>query len=174
MLSLTRKADYAIIALAHLAKSDGEVCTAREIAQKFQVPTALLMNVLKTLSHGDLVRSSRGARGGYALARPPEGITLEDILSVIEGPLRLALCSGTNQHEEDACELLHVCPVKRPVQRIHERLQQFLRQITLADIVRESADPVARVPLALHADSCHSSGCCGSTSAGGAGCAQPV
>ncbi|HWL95632.1 MAG TPA: Rrf2 family transcriptional regulator [Phycisphaerae bacterium] len=162
MLSLSKKTDYAIIALAHLAQNDGGLCSAREIASKFRVPAALLMNVLKTLHQGELVTSLRGARGGYSLAKRPETISLADIVIAVEGPIRLAQCTAHGTRDDDVCELLDICPVKRPVQRIHARLENFLGQITLADIVRESEDTGTRVALSLNREPCKPTGCCSS------------
>src|SRR5690606_10453865 len=81
MLSLTRKTEYALIALFHLARESERVCTAREISARYHLPPALLMNVLKCLASGDLLLSTRGAKGGYRLALPPEAISLSAIIA---------------------------------------------------------------------------------------------
>lgn len=162
MLALTRKTDYAIIALTHLAQNRGNVHTAREIAEMFHIPTALLMNVLKTLNQGELVRSVRGAKGGYSLALSPEVITLAEIIRVVEGPFRFVQCSGESAAHEATCELTDVCPVKLPVQRIHTRLENFFRQITLADILRDAARDQSQqdTQLTVHGGPCKPQGCC--------------
>lgn len=148
MFALTRKTDYAIIALSHMARNPQRVCTAREIADRFHVPPALLMNVLKTMSQQELVRSIRGAKGGYTLAIPADRLTLAGIIEAVEGPIRFTLCSGG--HEEDSsCDLLDVCPVKRPIQQIHDRLAAFLRTITLADIIHEQGVAAADHSVSL-------------------------
>jgi Rrf2 family protein len=160
MLALTRKTDYALIALTHLAQNAGVVCTAREIAEKFHIPAALLMNVLKTLNQGELVKSVRGAKGGYSLAIEPEGVSLASIIRVIEGPVRFVQCSGESSDHVDECELSEVCPIKLPLQRIHARLENFLRQITLADIVRDSTTSCQQTSLTVASVPCKPSGCC--------------
>lgn len=165
MLALTRKTDYAIIALTHLAQNSGLVCTAREIAEKFHIPTALLMNVLKTLNQGELVRSVRGAKGGYSLALPPAHITLEQIIRVVEGPIRFVQCSNSSG-DDPTCELTEICPVRRPVQRIQVRLENFLRQITLADILRDAfTEARPETHLTIHGGPCTPAGCCRSSEA---------
>ncbi len=138
MFTLTRKTDYALIALSHMAHNPGGVFTAREIAERYHIPPALLMNILKTMCHGELVRSIRGAKGGYTLAMPAERLTLAEIIAVIEGPIRFVQCTGRHSATDADCDLLDVCPVKRPVQRIHEKLSIFLEQITLAGIVSDA------------------------------------
>src|SRR5215510_2114177 len=92
MLALTKKVDYGLIALCHLANHRDEMATAREIAARYHLPPALLMNVMKSVAQAGLVRSSRGARGGYELAQPPEAITLNAIIEAIEGPVRFVQC----------------------------------------------------------------------------------
>ena len=87
---------------------------------------------------GELVRSIRGAKGGYTLAMPAERLTLAEIIAVIEGPIRFVQCTGRHSATDADCDLLDVCPVKRPVQRIHEKLSIFLEQITLAGIVSDA------------------------------------
>jgi Rrf2 family protein len=138
MFTLTRKTDYAIIALSHMARDPEGVFTAREIAERYQMPPSLLMNVLKTMCQGELVRSIRGAKGGYTLAMPAARLTLADIIAVVEGPIRFVQCTGQHAATDEDCDLLSVCPVKRPAQRIHEKLSIFLEQITLADIVDDT------------------------------------
>jgi len=149
MFALTRKTDYAIIALSHMARHVGSVCNAREIAERYHVPTALLMNVLKTLCQQELVRSIRGAKGGYALAMPAKRLTLAAIIAAVEGPIRFVQCTGRSDATESACDLLDVCPVKAPVHRIHEKLASFLEQITLADIVRDLDEVEPGVALSV-------------------------
>ena len=134
MFALTKKTDYAIIALSHMAQCPGVVCKARDIADRFHMPAALLMNVLKNLCQGELVRSTRGVKGGYALALPPDEITLDSIIQVVEGPVRFVQCAGELPAGEANCELLANCPVTRPVRKLHNRLKEFLKQVTLAQI----------------------------------------
>lgn len=141
MLALTKKAGYALIAMSHLAGLSGdEVASAREIAEHFGVPVSLLMNVLKELSAAGFVESVRGAHGGYRIARRPDEINLADLFAVLEGPLRLTECV-TEEIGEDAecsCELMSRCPIADPIHRVHRRLNDFFRKVTLAEIVEAS------------------------------------
>ncbi len=136
MLSLTRKTEYALIALTHLVRREGKPASARDIAQKYHLPVALLMNTLNELTHHELVRSTRGARGGYRLARSPETITLAEVIDATEGPLKLTACTGHEGHvaAEEDCDLHDVCPLQGPVQWVHSRLEQFLGDVTLAHL----------------------------------------
>ena len=84
MLSLNRKTDYALVALADMADRPDEWASAREIAERSDVPPALLMNVLKTLHGGGILRSTRGSRGGYRIAADLERLSLFDLVKVLE------------------------------------------------------------------------------------------
>ncbi|RIK62516.1 MAG: hypothetical protein DCC65_17280 [Planctomycetota bacterium] len=134
MFALTKKTDYAIIALADMARRPGQVVNAREIARRFHVPQALLIKVLKVLVQGELIRSMRGVKGGYTLALPADRITLRSIIQTIEGPIRFVQCATDHEHAEGTCDLVTSCPVSRPIRKVHDRLKDFLSQVTLADI----------------------------------------
>lgn len=138
MLALTKKTSYGLIAMAHLAKmGTGQVASARDISEQFGVPMSLLMNVLKELAVAGYVESVRGARGGYRLARRPEDINLADLIAVIERPVRQTACvtSQTGDGHECTIEMMARCPVNDPVHRVHRRLNDFLKKVTLAEIV---------------------------------------
>lgn len=144
MLALTRKTGYALIALTHLAELDeGELSPAREIADRYDAPRALTMNVLKDLAAAGYVESVRGARGGYRLATPLEEVTLADLISAIEGPVQLAECVGqvVPAKHGGACRIRRTCPIVDPIHRVHRRLREFLGRITLAEIVNPAMAP---------------------------------
>lgn len=143
MLTLTRKTDYALIALTHLAQESRCCSSAREIAERYGVPLPLLMNILKLLAQRGLARSSRGPRGGYALARSAAEITLHDVICAVEGPIQLVQCAEVASADLDPaagsarsgeCELVSSCPVRSPIRRVHDRLIEFLNGVTLADM----------------------------------------
>lgn len=127
------------MALAHLSKlPEGELASAREIADHFNAPAALMMNILKDLSAAELVESVRGARGGYRLARDPEDISVAEVMAVIEGPLRLADCIAEAPSGQTCdCGLLAKCPIAGPVGRINRRLNEYLDHVTLAELLGE-------------------------------------
>lgn len=138
MLALTRKTDYALIALVHLARAGAGSISARQIAAHYGVPLPLLMNILKTLAQEGLIRSVRGAKGGYSLALRADQITLDRLIGAIEGPVRFVRCVPPRRPAGRAgCELVDTCPVRSPVQRLHRRLREFLSGLTLADLAEE-------------------------------------
>jgi len=143
MLTLTRKTEYALIALSHLAAEPERLASAREIADTYRIPLPVLTNILKTLNRSELVESERGAKGGYRLAKDPGEIKLSMLISAIEGPVNLVNCSGQGDEKRKSCELMDWCPVRAPVLRVHRRLQQFLEEVSLGEIVAERAASAA-------------------------------
>jgi len=159
MLSLTKKADYGLVALAFLGKrrraGDGPV-SARVIAETFQLPTALLMNIMKELQHAQLVDSVRGKNGGYELALDPERVSLAEVFTALDGPLRFAACAqelpiidATPQKPDTpcGCPIEGECLIREPILALHHKLQAFFDGTTLADLLPESGRHAGRVPM---------------------------
>lgn len=153
MLSFNRKTDYALVALATLAEEgdggplEGRL-SARQISERHGMPLPLLMNVLKDLVSVGLVTSTRGTKGGYSLARPPQGITVNDVVAATEGPVKVAACCG----EEEAtpcsdCRVVVTCPVTRSLRQLNDRINGFLSEVTLADMIEDHRDASDRMPI---------------------------
>lgn len=148
MLSLTKKTEYALMALGYLHRHGEEICSAREISDACHIPLPLLMNILKTLAQHDIVGSMRGARGGYTLAAPAEGISLARVVEIVEGPVRLVQCVGDEGREvghEDRCEMMGCCTVRSPLLKIHQEFEGFLGRITVASLAQQNVTKV-RLP----------------------------
>jgi len=138
MLSLTKKTDYALIALCFLAQNPGRVVPASEIAAAFEMPAALLMNILKTLHHSGWLTSTRGTKGGYQLCINLQHRTVHDLIEVLEGPVSLTACM---LHPDDkdctdpSCRINRKCPIQAPIKALHQKLVRFLRDVKLSDIL---------------------------------------
>lgn len=90
---ISRKIEYGTRAMLFLASlPDGMTTSFREIARQMSVPEEFLAKILKTLVKASLVRSTRGARGGYALARPASQVTFLEVIEAVEGPISVNLC----------------------------------------------------------------------------------
>lgn len=140
MLAFTRKTDYALIALTHLALHRDDCNSAREISSLYGIPLPLLMNILKLMTQKGLAASVRGPRGGYRLARSAEQITLNDIIGAVEGPVQLVQCVDWYENKrrgklKTGCDIMGVCPVRPTIHTIHAKLVEFLAGVTLADVI---------------------------------------
>ena len=137
---LTRKTDYALVALAGLARSGDDAASARDLAYQYNLPLPVLRNILKVLATHGLLTSSRGPTGGYRLARLPREISLAEIVTAIEGPMQLVTCCPTGSDAMDhACQLEDSCLIKLNVGRVHDRLIGFLHEVTLDQIAPDAA-----------------------------------
>ena len=139
MLHLNRKTHYALAALVALARQNPGQVSAREIGKRFRLPLPALTNILHKLACAGLVVSTRGKKGGYRLARPPEEIPLSKLIEVIEGTLKLTECCCPPEAEDpdSDCDLIDVCPVHHPIRKVHDLVCELLEQVTLAHIVRD-------------------------------------
>src|SRR5689334_25223796 len=108
MLRLSKKADYALLALRHLAASKREAVSARELAETYDLPPELLAKVLQKLVRSRYLTSIQGIRGGYGLAKPASAISVADVIQSIDGPLTVTACSETNHN----CEQYSKCNIR--------------------------------------------------------------
>jgi Rrf2 family protein len=149
MLRLSKKADYALIAMKHLAiRPDSASASAREIAEQYDIPVELMAKVLQRLARRGLVTSHQGTRGGYRLARAPSIISVADIIQAIDGPLTVTACST----EAENCEQYAKCSVRDPLWRIRERILSALATCSLQEVcteVPEAAMTDTSVPMAF-------------------------
>lgn len=143
MLRLTKKADYGLIALKHLAElPEGQAQSAKEIAEAYHIPTPLLAKVLQTLARSGLVISHAGIYGGYSLGRPANKITAFEVIRSIEGPLFIASCTTSHGN----CDLLNSCTVKEPLRKLNNTIQALLNDMRISDLCEESKMRSALVP----------------------------
>ncbi len=140
MLLLTRKTDYALLALASLARQTPAGASARGLAERLKLPLPVLRNILKQLTSRGVLKSTRGTKGGYRLARSPQEITLAQLLEAIEGPMRLARCCSEPEGKEEAeCRLEESCLIRGNMRRVHASLMQFLDEVTLAQLAEKES-----------------------------------
>jgi Rrf2 family protein len=105
---------------------------ARELAESSDLPVPMVSKILKALAKEGLLVSQRGAKGGYSLAKPPEDLTVSEMIGVLEGPVALTDCAiGPS-----LCEHETMCAVREPWQVISRVVERALAGVTLADLVR--------------------------------------
>ena len=157
MTLLSRKADYALLILSYLHHRP-EGGNAREIADQYGLSRPFAANILKELCHVGYVTSHRGVKGGYVLQRPAAAVTLAELLEAIGEGFRLTICSTPSEPDE-ACALESHCSLKGPLNRIHQRIADVLRGVTLATLFERpsSADllPVLRPVAGCSSSSDH-------------------
>src|SRR6188768_4289727 len=134
MLRLSKKADYALMAVRHLAlQTEPTSACAREIAEQYDIPIELMAKVLQRLVRTGLLVSTQGTRGGYALSRPSTAISVADVIQAIDGPFTVTACSN----EKADCEQYSKCSIRDPLWRIRERIAEALGTVTIAEMAAE-------------------------------------
>ena len=143
MLRMGKMTDYATVVLASLAQEPAEHRAAAELAERTRLSRPTVSKVLKGLQRAGMVISSRGAQGGYRLARAPEEITAAQILDVFEGPIAITECSG--QHS--SCGLESNCRTGHAWQRVNAAIRRALTDVTLAQLAGTERVTVTNIPL---------------------------
>lgn len=152
MLCLSKKTEYALAALAYMAGRGERVSSAREIAEAHGLPLALLMKILKCMQHHGLLHSTRGVRGGYRLVADLEATSLFDLVAMMECPDRPGAECGCMDHAADPMDRVKLSrsePVSGPARALQSKLVDFLKDITLSDLLRRGrqVEAPARRPL---------------------------
>ncbi|HUB88217.1 MAG TPA: SUF system Fe-S cluster assembly regulator [Dyella sp.] len=143
MFRVSRLTDYATVVMTCIAAHPSDVVSTAQIAEEAHLELPTVSKLLKSLGHAGLVDSFRGVNGGYRLARPAQQISLADIVEAIEGPLGMTECTlGDGQCEREA-----QCGVRGSWQRINHVLDNALRTMSLADMLRPAPPAVATVAL---------------------------
>ena len=130
MLRMGKLTDYATVVLANLAQEPARHRAAAELAERTRLTRPTVSKVLKGLQRAGLVISSRGAQGGYRLARAPELITAAQILDVFEGPIAITECSSASSQ----CGIERLCRVGGAWQRINSAIRRALEDVTLQQL----------------------------------------
>ena len=138
MLRIGKITDYGIVVASRLAGTAANAShSVRDVAIMTAVPQPTVSKVLKQLARAGIVSSARGANGGYRLSRPPEQISVVQVIEALEGPIAVTECSGETR---GLCTHEARCGVRANWERINQAVYQALSGISLADMTR----PLAR------------------------------
>jgi FeS assembly SUF system regulator len=144
MLRMGKMTDYATVVLASLAQEPAAHRAATELAEHTRLSRPTVSKVLKGLQRAGMVISSRGAQGGYRLARRPDQITAAQILDVFEGPIAITECSGASSQ----CGIERLCRVGGAWQRVNAAIRRALEDVTLHQLAGLDATGVRIADLA--------------------------
>jgi FeS assembly SUF system regulator len=151
MIRMSKLTDYAIVILAHLARTQGTL-TAHEIAERSRVPLPTVSKLCKELSKAGLVTSHRGRHGGYGLARPADRISVAEIVEAMEGPIALTECVAPGHAEAaERCGLEAVCPARDAWDPVSRAIHGALSGLPLSAIAPYRAPEPERAPVTLGA-----------------------
>ena len=134
-MKLSTKGKYGLYAMIYLAQHDGEGPQSLKAIAELGLPDPYLEQLLGSLRRAGLVKTVRGAQGGYHLSKTPDEITVRDIIEAMEGPLSFSDCVGEIDH---ACPRGGNCPAKGVWEYLTEQINGLLDRITLTDMVNQN------------------------------------
>ncbi len=143
MLKLTKKADYGLIALRHLATARRST-SAKDIADAYRIPVPPFPRSYRAWCVPGCWSRNRGTNGGYRLARDPHEITALEVIRTIDGPIILTHCF--TEHAE--CDQSNLCPVREPLRKVHEGILRLLSSITISDMSNDDM-PIPQIPTVI-------------------------
>jgi len=146
MLRITRLTDYATVVLGHMAQAPTRQFSAKTLAHELSMGGATVSKVLKMLSAHQVVISTRGAEGGYKLAKPADAIQITDVIEALEGPLAITECALKAKR----CTQASDCSVQGNWQKINQVIIEALNRLTLADMIKSpESNPFTITPEQL-------------------------
>jgi len=138
MFKLSKKADYGLIAMKHLANHRQQhACSASEISQEYGISVTLMAKVLQKLARQNLVVAKHGSSGGYQLAKEPAKISALEVITAIDGPVLITSCVTSHGN----CDATDRCSIKEPLQRVNESILEVLSTVTVAQLSEEKQEP---------------------------------
>ena len=142
MLKLTKKADYGLMAMKHLAEhAHAGACSAKDVAESYGIPPEALAKILQRLARAGLLHSQHGINGGYTLARDAHEISAYEVIRAIDGPLFITSCITVRGE----CDQTERCTIREPLRKVNQSIEDVLRRIKIAEMT-EANDGTTREP----------------------------
>lgn len=144
MLKLSKRVEYALLAVQMMAHDPDAIVSAKDIAARFAISFPLIAKVLQQLVHAGYVRSYHGVRGGYALAVPSSMISVADIIHAVEGAAQAIV--GCQDVGREACAVHDRCTIREPLAILQDRIIATFSSMTVAELVRQPSYVAIDVP----------------------------
>ena len=147
MLKLSKKADYGLMAMKHLAEhADQGAFSAKDVAEAYGIPAEVLAKIMQRLVKAGMLHSLHGTNGGYTLARSPHEISAYEVIRAIDGPLFITSCITVRGE----CDQTERCTIREPLRKVNQSIEEVLKKIKIAEMteVGEGAGGDAKKTLA--------------------------
>ncbi len=142
MTKINRKAEYALIALKHMSrKRPGEVTSAKEISDFYQLPFDTTSRVLQIMSQHQILKATQGVTGGYLITKDLARVSLFDLMALLLGPMDIAKCL----HGSDPCEIKSTCNIVTPISLLNQKLSEFYKGIMVWDLLNPAPKEQTRM-----------------------------
>lgn len=138
MLKLTKKADYGLMAMKHLAEHAAEgACSAKDVAESYGIPPEALAKILQRLAKAGLLHSQHGINGGYTLARDAAEISAYEVIRAIDGPLFITACITVRGE----CDQTERCTIREPLRKVNQSIEDVLKSIKISEMTEGNDSP---------------------------------
>ncbi len=134
MFKLSKKVEYAILAVQYMAMNSKGIVSAKEIAEQLNISFEFLSKALQKLMKNGIIESKQGIKGGYVLSRPATLISLADIINAQNDEIKVVDC--LTEDSECSCVREEDCTLRSPMQDIQQRINIILKSTSLADICK--------------------------------------
>lgn len=132
MIKINRKVEYALMVLKLMKdKSEEELTTAREVCDRFQTPFDTTAKVMQLMNSANILKSHKGVKGGYTLAKNLGDVTYLELVQLIEGKSFMMDC------HEGPCDLYHTCNISQPIKRLNDYLITIFSTLSLNELLSE-------------------------------------
>ena len=132
MLKITRKVEYALIALRHMQlKQSDKLTSTKEIATRYGVPQQLLAKTLQHMARDGIIEAVQGPTGGYRVATNLDQISMKDFFEKLEGPLGMMDC-----YFDSDCIQMGACNIRVPIQRINDNMRNLFSQMSVQEVTQ--------------------------------------
>jgi Rrf2 family iron-sulfur cluster assembly transcriptional regulator len=136
-MKLTRGGEYGIRGVLYLARQEeGKVSMLSVIAEVQGVPPRFLAKIFQALAKSGVVRSHRGAKGGFSLARSAADVTIKDVIEAVEGPIHLNVCLAS----PGECDRVQVCPIHAILEEAQQKMMEVLARTSFAELAKVEAN----------------------------------
>jgi Rrf2 family protein len=143
MLKLTKKADYALMAMKHLAENvDRGARSAKDVADSYGIPPEALAKILQRLAKAGLLHSQHGTNGGYTLGRAAHTISAFEVIQAIDGPLFITSCVTIRGE----CDQTDRCNIREPLRKVNESIEAVLKRIKVSHMREEPEEAASEAP----------------------------
>ena len=133
MIKLSKRVEYGLLAVQHMACCPGQVVSAKDVAEKFGISLALVAKVLQLLVREDIVTSYHGANGGYVLSRDANDVSIADVIHAIEG--RQGAIVDCQDHDGSSdCSVHENCTIRQPLSILQERINTTFKTMSVAEL----------------------------------------
>lgn len=133
MLRLSKKIEYAILAMQYMASHGSEKATAKELSEELNISFEFLSKALQSLMKAGLAESIQGIKGGYRLARPPEEISVADVITAMENRIGIVECI---QKGKDGCGRAEDCTIRIPMVHLQKKIETIFDSTTIAELAK--------------------------------------